>query len=606
MNYKLIIVIALFVSFFALNTNAQEERNFYLDGWIPRNYEEPSSGIERILSAETNDAVINVSINKEIAKVLPTHFGVNTPFRNGDGMLYDSIRVPMYEQARLGAFRFPAGSGSNKYFWDGNPPSEFLIELNPISALQSSALKPENFVTFIDSMGSQATVVVNYFYARYGETPEGTREARVKQAAEYAAGFVHRMNIELNAGIQNWEIGNECYGAWEEGYNVNGSIVTGTEYGEDFRVFAEEMKKVDSTIKVGAVLYTKDTDWNPQVIREVQDDADFFIIHDYFTPEKDATVENIFGSVGKIKDDIDLLSQTVEQETDKTLDHFPVTLTEFNCRGYHTTTMTDGMFVTQILGEVIKNNLGLSALWVSEWKWNSTQEPKSFLALQDPAQDDYTARPSYMPYHFYGKCFGDRMLEVSLSGEGVNAYASRFSSGEVGVVVINMNGTNTNVGFNLTGLNPATVQWYEVYSPTIGEGDKKFFINGETGTTPGGGPTNFYEIPPYKASFNGTETITLPGYSINFLVIEGEEVSVGFRDPLFDEEFVFPNPAGDYLIIKNKQSIMEYIIYNEAGELIKRGQPAHNRIDTSELESGYHILNIQLDNYSKNIAFLKL
>lgn len=602
-NFIGIFTFCLFIS--VTNSFSQGLDSFYQEAWIPRTYVEPEVQYPRSLNDGAADAVVSIYASDTVSKVLPIHFGVNTPFRNGDGMLTDSIRFPMYKHARLGTYRFPAGSGSNIYFWDGNPPAEFRIPINPIDGTQSSALKPENFVRFIDSLGSQATVVVNYFYARYGKTAEGTRESRVMQAAKYAAGFVHKMNVELEAGIKYWEIGNECYGAWEEGYDVNGSIVTGTEYGEDFRVFAEEMKKVDSTIKIGAVLYTKDTDWNPGVIREVQDDADFFIIHDYFTPEKDATIENILGSVGKINENMNLLATTVEQETDKTLDDFPVALTEFNCRGPHTTTMTDGMFITQILGEVIKNKLGMSAMWVSEWKWKADREPKSFLAVEDPTQNDYTARPSYMPYHFYGKCFGDHMVNSSVSGDGINAYASKFSSGEIGIVVVNTNGYGRNVKLNFTGFIPSELQWYEIYSNTIEPGDKKFYINGETGLTAGGGPDDFYDVPPYRSDYADNLSLYLPAFSINFIVAKGMPNSIHAANPK-DLIRIFPNPVQNKLFVDTEKKVEQYSIFNSAGSLVSSGSVLNNCIETADLERGYHLLQLIHENDIVNVSFIKL
>ena len=67
----------------------------------------------------------------------------------------------------MGAYRFPAGSGSNLYFWDGNVPDEFLIDIdNTIDGQVSKDLNIDEFVAFLDSTGAEATIVVNYFYAR--------------------------------------------------------------------------------------------------------------------------------------------------------------------------------------------------------------------------------------------------------------------------------------------------------------------------------------------------------------------------------------------------------------------------------------------------------
>ena len=209
-------------------------QNHFFEGWLPRVYLNPETTLPGALSTESPDVTVSIDAKDTISRVLPTQFGVNTTFRNKEGMLTDGIRFPIYERTKLGAYRFPAGSGSNTYFFDGNIPGQFLIDVNAIDGTKDGNLKPEHFAKFVDSLGTNGTIVVNYFYARYGITGSGTREERVLQAAQYAAGFVHKMNVELEAGIKYWEVGNECYGKWEVGWDVNGSIVTGKEYGEDF------------------------------------------------------------------------------------------------------------------------------------------------------------------------------------------------------------------------------------------------------------------------------------------------------------------------------------------------------------------------------------
>ena len=582
----------------------------FQEGWKPRVYEDPPAWLSIPMDTEIPESYINIDLGDTLAPVLPTQFGVNTPFRNSEGMLTDGIRFPIYERTKLGAFRFPAGSGSNQYFWDGNIPGQFLIDVNAIDGVMSGVLKPMHFAAFVDSLGSQATVVVNYFYARYGIAGSGTREERVQQAAEYAAGFVRRMNVELKAGIKYWEVGNECYGKWETGWDVNGDTVTGKEYGEDFRVFAEEMKKVDSTIKVGAVLYSQDTDWNPQVIPEVEDHADFFIIHNYFTAEKDATPENILSSVGQISEVTSLIKNTLSRVSSRTITEIPVALTEFNCRGPYTTNMVDAMFVTQILGEVIKNNIGLSTMWVSEWRWKEDAEPKSFLAWEDPGQPDYSPYPVYTPFYFYGKCFGDQLMKTDISGAGVKAYASRFESGEVGLALVNTNGIARTVKIDITGsepFKPYQLDRYEVYANTIEPGDKKFYINGETGITPGGGPTDYYKVKPLRSEIEDSCIVKVKPYSMNFIVFKLRDITgdIPEESKVSSAIRIYPNPAKNYLHVECRYQDLSYVIYSISGKLIKRGEILSGVIDITSLPQGHYLLKLVGKNEANTLRFSK-
>ena len=93
------------------------------------------------------------------------------------------------------------------------------------------------------------------------------------------------MNNDLNANIKYWEVGNENYGSWQAGYEVNGNQIDGTDYGSIFNVFVDSMKAADPSIKIGAVIFPHDNNynnWTRKVLQQVENSADFLIIHDYF------------------------------------------------------------------------------------------------------------------------------------------------------------------------------------------------------------------------------------------------------------------------------------------------------------------------------------
>jgi hypothetical protein len=272
--------------------------------------------------------------------------------------------------------------------------------------------------------------------------------------------------------------------------------------------------------------------------------------------------------------------------------------------------MVDGMFVTQILGEVIKNNIGLATMWVSEWKWSPDQEPKSFLAVQDPDQKDYTPRPVYMPFYYYGKCFGDHMLHCDISGSGIKAYASRFSSGEIGVAVVNTSGNNQVVQIDLQNLVDSIVDkidWYEVYANSIEPGDKKFYINGQTGVTAGGGPEEYYKVSPYRSKVEENVVLDLPAYSINFMVIKIKEKPVNVADVRsLPEVLIFPNPAFNRLAIISDEDYTSFRIYTDSGMLVLSGNDPGPYIDIQKLYSGHYIVQLQNKRLVNTLSFLKL
>lgn len=594
----------------------------FSENWKARIYQKPVQvSAKSLASFSTPDAVITVDVANKLAPVLPTQFGANTTFRNGPtqrsrSSLYNGIITSM---------RFPAGSGSNTYFWDGNIPStcgNYIDQtgseqsVSGINALASNAMTPDIFVNFKKDINGEPVVVVNYFYARYGLTAAGTREARVKQAADYAAGFVRRMNVQLGAQIKYWEIGNECYGKWEVGFNMADTsigTVTGKEYGEDFCVFAKAMKAVDSSIKIGAVV-TEDLDdpWNAGVLPQVKDAADFLSFHEYFTTVKDASASNILASVSLIASNKSNIEANVVKYTGKPAGYFPIAMTEFNSRGPYNCTMINGLFISQILGEIIKSGIGYSCIWVSEWSWSDAdQESKGMLAVKDPEQDDYTARQAYVPYYYYSKCFGDSLVSATSTSSELNAYASTFSSGETGVVLVNTSASARNVRLRIRNGSQAVTldkcQWYEFYATTIEPTDvgyKKFYINGQTSTTSGGGPADLNTVVPFESTVNANITLTMQPYSVYFIVATPVRTT-SVHTPVVNERRLIPSVLrSDCRLNTDGQTGLKVLeIYDSTGRLCWSSlQPV---VNVSRLKPGYYYLKALYDNEVVINRFLK-
>lgn len=537
-------LLLLFIQFSFLVSVGQTSngRNFFLDNYKNKTYTSPASVTAKSLaSSSTPNATVSVETSNTIAPVIPTQFGANTNFRDGSDQ---RTRSDLYNGV-ITSMRFPAGSGSNTYFWDGNIPTSMkqyydqqnlLQSVTGINGANANYMTPDIFINFKKDISGEAIVVVNYFYARYGITSAGTRAARVQQAANYAAAFVRKLNIDLGANVKYWEIGNECYGKWEVGYTIADATIgtlTPKEYGEDFRIFATAMKAVDPTIKISAVVYDIDDAWNAGVLPEVKDAADFLSVHEYFTSVADATSANLLAAVSQISTINTTLKSCITKYTGRPADYYPLALTEFNARGPYNCSMLNGLFVAQVLGEIVKNNFGLSTLWVSEWNWNATEQSShGFLAVNDPDQADYTPRPSYLPYYYYGKCFGDNLVQSSSTNSSIKTYASTFTSGESGIVLINTSNATKTVKLlvNKNGQSAPIdkLHWFELYANTIEPtvaGYKKFFVNGQTSTTTGGGP-DLNIVKPYQTTYSASNVFTMPAYSVFFVVANKSITSI--------------------------------------------------------------------------------
>ena len=111
-------------------------------------------------------------------------FGVNTA--TWDGYLGNSQTLPLLQEAGCLALRWPGGSTSDTYHWASDKPGN------------------SRFMNLATNLGAQVFITVNYGSGSSNE----------------AAAWVKSANLTNHCGFKYWEIGNECYGTWENDTNI--------------------------------------------------------------------------------------------------------------------------------------------------------------------------------------------------------------------------------------------------------------------------------------------------------------------------------------------------------------------------------------------------
>ncbi len=106
-------------------------------------------------------------------------FGLNTA--TWDGSLGNSSTLPMLQQIGTSALRWPGGSTSDDYNWASDPSGN------------------ATFQSLATNLDAQVFTTINYGSGTPAE----------------AAAWVRMANQTNHCGFQYWEIGNECYGTWE-------------------------------------------------------------------------------------------------------------------------------------------------------------------------------------------------------------------------------------------------------------------------------------------------------------------------------------------------------------------------------------------------------
>ena len=582
-----------FSIFLVLFFSGRAQLTTFFDAWEPRTFTIPGL---TTLSPQVNvnpTVGINVNTSNEIADVLPTHFGTNLTHFLGESSLAEQDFMDNLDNLGDVFFRYPGGNGSNQFFWDGNIPSSILndaaITVNDLIDGSGWRISPDDFTNVLAQTNSNGIIAVNASYARYGTDPNA-----LEIAAGYAADFVRHMNNDLNANIKYWEVGNENYGQWQAGYEVNGNQIDGTDYGNIFNVFVDSMKAADPTIKIGAVIFPQDNNynnWTRKVLQEVENSADFLIIHDYFKRKNNpnnVTYPEMMIAVSEVEEDVDNVNNMVVSYTSKPSGYFPIAMTEFNSKtGEREIAMANGIFVARVLAEQIKHQMGMSLIWSFQNGLDSHGGDHGITARNSDVVPKDTPRPVYHIYRYMNQFFGDKMTWSYSNDTSINSYVTKFSNGDLGMLLINhtSNAEVVEYDFGSTSLKD-NFYWYEVNA--LNETDKKVFINGQTSSLDEGGPESYTQVPAYTREVAGNTKFEIKPYSVTFIAntdnTAGQMIApkkkVHFNNP-FQNQLAF---VGD--ITPDKVTILDV---NGIPVLTSTSK----NIDTSQLSPGVYFLVLE-------------
>ena len=595
----------LFFNLLLMNNLFSQLNSFYED-WEPRVLNFPENSLLQNDPTSNSNVTINFNISNILGEILPSHLGTNLTHFLGESVLNQADFMDNIKGLNNFTFRYPGGNGSNQFFWDGNLPSSILndsqITINNLIDGSGWRISPDDFVQILDSVNGKGIIAVNASYARYGTSPNP-----IQTAASYAANFVRHMNQNLGANIKYWEVGNENYGPWQAGYVVNGDTINGSKYGDIFNVFADSMKAADPSIKIGAVLFPHDgvyNDWSKEVLQKVQNTADFLIIHDYFRRKpnpNNVTYQEMLNSISEVQQNVNNVNNMVTSYTNKPSGYFPIAMTEFNSKtGEREISMANAIFISQVLCEQIKNNIGMSLLWSFQNGLDSHGGDHGMTARNSTVVQNNTPRPVYYVYYYLNKFLGDKLVFSYSNDPDINCYVSTFSSGEIGMVVINTSNFNKTVEFSATSsFTKDNFYWYEMNA--IDETDKKIYVNDLTTVNLEGGP-DFNNVPAFYRPVNNNYKFNIKPYSVNFIVNSNDLTSIKNIKDL--EIKVYPNPFDESISLIPNIQYESIIIYDLNGKKVL--ETSENIINTKPLKKGIYILKILDSRFHRQLKIIKI
>ena len=524
---------------------------FFLNDWQAKTFTAPAYTETAIPASATS--TVTVDATSIITKIPLSEFGHNAVWWMGP-VAGDARFIEPITNLHPHIIRFPGGSSSDAYFWNAeqgvNPagaPAMFTKDDGTKEPSGFSYGKTnynwqcnlDNYYTMLQQTNNKGIITINYGFARYG-----TGVNPVADAAHLAADWVRYDN----GRTQLWEIGNENYGNWEWGYRIDVSankdgqpeFLTGALYASHFKVFVDSMQKAASeigkTIYIGAVTAeapspeswqtnTRKT-WNAGMMPGINNKADFFVVHNYFTPyNTNANADVILSSALSVP-------STMIQYVTQTLQSYgttikPVAMDEWNMTSNtqkQQVSNTSGVFATIVMGEAIKIKYGMSARWDLLNGWNNGDDHGLFSNGDEPgAVAKWSPRPSFYYLYYLQKMLGDRLVNSTVAGSNVvKAYASTYTSGQVNVTLLNTSSTAQTAEIKMKNFySGGRFYWYSLEgSNDNGEFSRKVLVNGNGPAGDAGGPVTYASLKARSAVTTNGIKVTIPALGAIMLVVD--------------------------------------------------------------------------------------
>jgi hypothetical protein len=523
---------------------------FFLDDWQPKTFTAPSY-VDAAIAASAA-ITVNVDATSIITKIPLSEFGHNAVWWMGPVANEPKFIDPI-TKLHPHIIRFPGGSSSDAYFWNAeqgvNPPDAPALITDESGVKKAPGYNYgktnynwqcslDNYYSMLQQTSNKGIITVNYGYARYGT---GTNP--VAAAAHLAADWVRYDNGRTKL----WEIGNENFGSWEWGYRIDPALnrdgqpeyITGALYAEHFKVFADSMHKaateVGSKIYIGAVTYDAPANeswqtntvktWNTGMMTGINNKADFYVVHNYFTPyDQNSNAAVVLSSALTVPQT--MINFVTETLTANGATVKAVAMDEWNMWAKDSkqqVSNTSGVFAVLVLGEAIKNKYGMAARWDLLNGWSNGNDHGLFSAGDEPGIGKWNPRPGFYYLYFFQKMLGDRMVTSSVTGNNnINAYASTYSSGEVSVTIANTSAAPQNVEIKMKNFySGKRFYWYSLEGSTDnGEFSRKVLVNGSGPALEAGGPADYATLKARSAITTNGIKVTVPARGIVVLSVD--------------------------------------------------------------------------------------
>jgi len=489
-------------------------------------------------------------------------YGVNMAI--WDSNLSGVATTPAFAAMGTGALRFPGGSASDDYDWQTG---------RSVSNGNSWANNAATFANITQGQGAQGFVTVNYgsgtpqeaaaWVAYYNASPSSSvslgtdSKGRNWNTAGYWAAIraasplgtddgynFLRISHAAPFGVKYWEIGNECYGNWENDlHGTSGSGLTGVAhdpytYATAFQAFYTQMMAVDPTIHIGAVATPGEdsfgngthgvanpnegnsihTGWTPVVVATLKSlgITPQFLIHHSYAQNPGAESDAFLLQAGaNLQSDAANLRTMITNYAGSSGSAIELDVTELNSvssnPGKQATSLVNALYMVDALGNIADTEFNACTWW--DLRNGAVTNANNNALLYGWRQygdygllssGDYPGTPAntLYPTYYAAKLMtnwgrgGDMVVSATSSYALLSIYAARLQNGNVSLLVINKDpSANLTAQIALNDFTPgsATAATY-----SYGESNDLSGTDITTGTAAVSGSTFSYTFPAYS------------------------------------------------------------------------------------------------------------
>jgi hypothetical protein len=338
-----------------------------------------------------------------------------------------------------------------------------------------------DFIALATNTHSQAFIIVNY----------GT------SGPEEAAYGVRMFNVTNHCNFKYWEIGNEVGGFWEWDWNTNAPYKAHDPwtYAMRFKDYYTQMKAVDPTIKIGAVVDPAEDGtvnnqdhpvvnprtgvthygWTPVMLTYMRSNnciPDFVIEHNY-GPAAGDTQDLLWPKIWAT--DAANLRQMLNDYLGDAATNVTMEVTENGTGGdKQAVSLPGGLFYADSLGQILQTEFNSRIWWAMHNGGGPVTDPDpAFYGWRKDGSGNYISDGGIVngdgvgangyPTYYVAKLLthfargGDTVISASSDYPLLATYAVQRTNGTLTLLVINKSSSaNLTANFNLSGYAPAT------------------------------------------------------------------------------------------------------------------------------------------------------